>query len=52
MFCSIEELGVINDENLLLCVEHNGLVEWEPPMFFNVHCEVREIIYHKTSRLV
>ena len=36
----IEDLEVINDEALLLSVEDNGVVEWEPTMIFSVHCDV------------
>lgn len=37
---SIEELGMINDEDVLLEVHNDGRVVWEPPMKFVVHCDV------------
>ena len=41
----IEDLEVINDEALLLSVEDNGVVEWEPTMIFSVHCDVSIIAF-------
>ena len=43
IYSSIEELGVISGENVLMKVHHDGRVAWEPPMMYIVHCEVRSI---------
>ncbi|XP_052814410.1 neuronal acetylcholine receptor subunit alpha-3-like isoform X2 [Mya arenaria] len=42
---SLEDLGVVTDSSLLLRFDYLGLVEWEPPRAFNVHCEV-DITYY------
>ncbi|KAH3836077.1 hypothetical protein DPMN_109446 [Dreissena polymorpha] len=42
---SLEELGVISLDNLNLRYDSNGVVEWEPPKLFKVHCQV-DITYY------
>ncbi|KAL3854709.1 hypothetical protein ACJMK2_013967 [Sinanodonta woodiana] len=42
---SLENIGVINDDNLQLIVRYNGDVEWEPPGLYMTHCEVDITFY-------
>lgn len=42
---SIEELGVISDDNVLLQISHDGSVTWAPPMMYIVHCEI-DVTYY------
>ena len=36
----LDDLGVITADNLNLRYDFEGNVEWEPPVLFNVHCQV------------
>ena len=40
LWCKYYNIEVINDQVLLLSVEDNGVVEWEPTMIFSVQCDV------------
>ncbi|XP_067686414.1 neuronal acetylcholine receptor subunit alpha-3-like isoform X2 [Haliotis asinina] len=42
---SISDIGVINDNALLLRVRYDGEVVWEPPGIHSVHCEMDTTYY-------
>ena len=37
---SVEDLGLISDEDIMLRVTSDGHVVWGPPMMYITHCEV------------
>ncbi|XP_053385728.1 neuronal acetylcholine receptor subunit alpha-3-like [Mercenaria mercenaria] len=42
---SLEDLGIITDDDLYLRLKYDGTVEWEPPRLFITHCQV-DITYY------
>lgn len=40
-FVSLEDLGVVKNDDLLLRVKYTGHVEWEPPVLLATHCKVK-----------
>ncbi|XP_071156570.1 neuronal acetylcholine receptor subunit non-alpha-2-like [Mytilus edulis] len=51
---SLSDVSILNDQNLQFRVENTGLVEWELPRIFVVHCDVdiRFFPFDKQSCLV
>ncbi|XP_052237893.1 neuronal acetylcholine receptor subunit alpha-2-like [Dreissena polymorpha] len=53
---ALDDLGVITADNLNLRYDFEGNVEWEPPVLFNVHCQVDVTFYpydqHKCAIVV
>ena len=38
--CSLQDLDILANDNLLLRLKYDGTVDWEPPLLFVTHCEV------------